>query len=145
MRAGLAALIVIGLAGRAYAQHPCDQPEQTVATKGGKIGFCVPVEDTQGVDWKVLINNSSITTLAVSAPVSTPSSSGLYYLEGSLPTSGLSRGIYEVRVYGINPDGQGPASDAKLWQIGGPPQKPQKPRITAWLLRPLVLAWRQVR
>lgn len=129
MRRFLIALVMSVWAVPVSAQtHPCDQPDQTVATKGTRLGFCVPAEDLQA-GWRLLINGAQVTDWGILAPLGTPSATGQYYLEAPLPSSGYPKGIYSVQVVGYAPEGIGPASDTKLWQVGGPPVKPSKPRV----------------
>ena len=127
------ALMIVGLlawAGVAQAQvHPCDQPEQTTATKGTRIGWCVSAEDVTIPTWTLKVSAVLALVYDGLSPLGAPSSAGLYYFEAPLPT-GYGRGTYPVAVYGTSEEGDGPDSDVKLWQVGGRPGKPQKPRVT---------------
>lgn len=121
-------LVLLNSVSSAAQSHPCDQPPQTVATKGSRVGWCVPVDDLQA-NWHIVVNGA-IKGIGQVAPVGNPSTAGLYYLEAPIPaTVLLPKGIYPVTVFGQNAEGNGPNSDPVLWQIGGPPTKPEKPRI----------------
>ncbi len=137
----IAVAVVIAGVGSVEAQHPCDQPDQTAATKATRVGFCISPEDLQGVEWKLVIGNSTY-SLPVTSPTTTPSASGLYYVEGPMP-GGYGKGLYQVQIYGISAEGSGPLSDVRVWQIGGPPAKPIRPQLVARLIRPMVLAFRR--
>jgi hypothetical protein len=119
-------------ASSAVAQtHPCSLAEQTTATKGTRVGWCVPADDLTGVSWHVKISSNVVISVPAGQlpPVGGPDpANGLYYLEVNLP-SGYSKGLYPVAIYGQSADGTGPDSDTKMWQVGGPPVKPSKPRI----------------
>jgi excisionase family DNA binding protein len=139
--AALVVLLWLCVPSVAAAQtHPCDQPPQTVATKGGKIGWCVPAEDLQA-GWRANIGGT-VVDFGTIAPVGNPNASGQYYLEAAFIVT-KPRGIYSVFVWGYDGTEAGPNSDTVLWQVGGPPAKPTKPRIVAWLLKPLVLTARR--
>jgi hypothetical protein len=127
----LLTLFVLGVSPAWAQTHPCSLPEQLTATKGTRVGWCVPVDDLQGVTWRIKINASVVLTIAAGslAPIGGPDpANGKYYLETNLPT-GYARGLYPVAIYGSNVDGVGPESDSAMWQIGGPPVKPPRPRI----------------
>jgi hypothetical protein len=127
----LIALFVLSASTANAQTHPCSLPDQTVATKGTKVGWCVPVDDLQGVTWRLKISGNVVVTIPAGAlaPIGGPDTTGLYYLEANLP-AGYSKGLYPVVIYGQNVEGIGPESDPKMWQIGGPAGKPVKPRIT---------------
>lgn len=120
--------------------HPCDQPDQTTATKGSKTGWCHDLKDADGF----VVNANAIgfrlsvagvlTDLGARVPIGSPSQAGLYYFEASLPTA-TGRGLYPVYVEAYSAEGTSPPSTTITWQVGGPPNKPQKPRIVQWLQR----------
>jgi hypothetical protein len=138
--------ILLVFATLAHAQaHPCDIPDQTVATKGNALGWCHDRKDADGAaitgDIGFRVNlNGTFTDLGMMAPVGmSPNAAGLWYFQAPLP-SGVARGTYPVYVVAYSAEGVSPASTTISWQIGGPPNRPVKPRIArlgAWLLRPL--------
>lgn len=113
--------------------HPCDLPEQTTSTKGSTIGWCHDMKDDGGlimqtIAFRVSINGV-VTDLGEMLPIGNPSPSGMYYFQANLP-NGLGRGLYPVYVTAYNNEGNSAPSNTVTWQIGGPPNKPTKPRIS---------------
>lgn len=106
--------------------HPCEASPPTIATKGSKIGWCTVPEDVD-LTWRISINGNLSTLVGVQQVGSPSPVSGLVYLEAPLPV--VSKGTYPVAVLGTNGADTGPASDQVIWQVGGPPSKPVKPRI----------------
>lgn len=136
-------VILLTCASPVVAQvHKCDEPEQTVATKGSKVGWCHDLKDADGftvapneVSFRLTINGA-VTDLGPRTPLGNPSASGLYYFEVALPSA--PRGLYPVSVVAYNAEGTSPASNVVTWQVGGPPNKPIRPRIVRmfdWMTR----------
>lgn len=128
------------LVGSASAQtHPCDLPDQTTATKGSKLGWCHDMKDGDGLlisgamGFRVSVNGT-MSDLGLLSPLGTPNATGLYYFEATLPNA--ARGLYPVAVLAYDAGGLSSPSVTISWQVGGPPNRPQKPRIaklTDWL------------
>jgi hypothetical protein len=130
----ISVLYALALASSAAAQtHPCDEPPQTTAQKGSKLGFCHDLKDAEGFGLAVpgfvlYIDTQPIDLGSSLTPIGNPSSTGLYYFEVSLPTN-YSRGIYSVWLVAYNVEGQSSPSPTIQWQIGGPPTSPKGPRV----------------
>lgn len=112
--------------------HPCDLPDQGVPTKGNAVGWCHDMKDDGGLTLSSLafiINiNGSPLDIGTQNPIGNPSASGLYYFQYPLP-GGYGRGSYPVFVTAYTNEGASLPSNVVTWQIGGPPNKPVKPRI----------------
>jgi hypothetical protein len=127
-------LLLLSAATVSAQTHPCDAPDQTVATKGSRLGWCHDRKDadgfaiTQAIGWRVTVNGT-VTDLGTMQPIGTsPNSAGLWYFEALLPT-GQPRGTYPVFVTAYSAEGPSLPSTTISWQIGGPPNKPVKPRV----------------
>src|SRR4030095_5887487 len=81
--------------------HPCDDPPQTKATQGSKLGWCHDKKDSQGfvlptMSFKVVLNGVT-TVLGPLSGIGAPSVSGQYYFEATFPV-GLPNSQYPVSV-----------------------------------------------
>ena len=131
----LAALFLIATLDAGQA-HPCDVvlPSPPVATKGNVVGWCHDMRDDNGytfssLGFRLLVNNAQVIELGVKTPLGSPNAEGLYYFEATLP-NGYGRGIYDVKIVTVTPGEADTTSvDYALWQVGGPANKAQKPRI----------------
>lgn len=116
-------------------QHPCDVtlPAPPVPTKGNVVGWCHDMRDDGGallgsLGFKIVVDGQ-IRDVGVRTPIGGASPSGLFYFEAPLPL-GLSRGDHQVNVIAVTPgEPDNVSTDYALWRIGGPANKPVKPRI----------------
>jgi hypothetical protein len=136
--AAVTLVVFFSIAAFAQTVHPCDQPIQTVATKGSRVGFCHDLRDDEGftlpasaVGFRLSVNGQ-VADLGSLTPVGTPSASGSYYFVTDLP-GGFSRGTFPVAVAAYTAEGTSAASNIALWQRGGPPNRPTNTRIAWWL------------
>jgi hypothetical protein len=116
--------------------HPCDAvlPSPPVATKGSVVGWCHDMRDDSGLTFaslafRLLLSNTQVVDLGAKTPLGAQNAEGLYYFEAPLP-SGYGRGVYDVKIIVVTPgEPDSVSTDYALWQVGGPANKPQKPRI----------------
>ena len=131
-RVAYALVALFLIATPAFAQHPCDLPEdpaaQATPTKGTRLAWCSPAVDDDGVavdtfNFAIAVNGTTVANWQNASPDAIGQAvNGRFSFSFALPSK--PRGNYTVTVAQFNELGSSPTSNGVAWQVGGKPVKP---------------------